>query len=551
MATATVSQNDTPRTATLLGLPAELIQEILCYLTPLQLAVVASTCHILSTHSHDDQIWQPLVNANLPEPLSDPKPLKSFHDLYVAHHPHWFLPWHRIWFADQYPHGKLLVAKYNSRSGCVEAYAVTAQRGDHTLKFWEKDREVLIHSFTPRVSIDRNQPVLKLEPNGVPTEVLPRQNQNIRGSGPSSSYGKETLMDTFVEPGLYGSFMLCRTLPHTAVTEQTRVWPPLRLPADSRVRNDTQDGYSSSGHRPKRLAEVSEHNFRLRKWVEYTGRRANPALSFTSPNGLSAALGVHSGPYFASNMASSLGGGMSIRMQEDITTYATMPASHYSPTKEKPFQGIWCGDYSGHGCEFLVILQPDKQDEKPLPEGMDWLRRWFHGGRRGSASSASSYASAQEDLGIAGPSAASATAHVAAFDNEEEAQAAMESAALQQILAGFTEGPYQRPIEVNSEVATDYPNPPSGRLEAIKITGDPNIPRAEYTFIAPDIGHDGFMRVADEEIFLGARVVRCAGHIAGRGFREGPSTNVSDMKQLANLIRDTRSVHALTAHHDL
>ena len=48
-----------------------------------------------------------------------------------------------------------------------------------------------------------------------------------------------------------------------------------------------------------------------------------------------------------------------------------------------------------------------------------------------------------------------------------------------------------------------------------------NIPRGEYTFIAPEIGDAGLVRVADEDIFKGARFVKSAGHIAQRGFREG------------------------------
>ena len=64
-------------------------------------------------------------------------------------------------------------------------------------------------------------------------------------------------------------------------------------------------------------------------------------------------------------------------------------------------------------------------------------------------------------------------------------------------------------------------DPYHGRIEAIKLTGDPNIPRGEYTFIAPDIGPNGLIRVATEEMFKGARIVKSVGHIAARGFREG------------------------------
>ena len=64
-------------------------------------------------------------------------------------------------------------------------------------------------------------------------------------------------------------------------------------------------------------------------------------------------------------------------------------------------------------------------------------------------------------------------------------------------------------------------DPYHGRIEAIKRTGDPTIPRGEYTFIAPDIGPNGLIRVATEEMFKGARIVKSVGHIAARGFREG------------------------------
>ena len=202
------------------------------------------------------------------------------------------------------------------------------------------------------------------------------------------------------------------------------------------------------------------------------------------------------GNYFAA--MNSARGDMRVRMPEDITTYATLPVESYTPTKEKPWQGIWCGDYSGHGCEFLVILQPDKENEHPLPGGMDYLRGWFRGDtRRDSESTEASFASAQEEQD---PNAESDQIEAAAVDDNDEV------------------------ISTHEDVLpdmTDVKNPPSGRLEAIKLTGDMNIPRGEYTFIAPDIGPAGFVRIADEEIFRGARIVKSAGHLAQRGFRDG------------------------------
>lgn len=490
---------DTQHTSSLLALPAELVYHILSYLSPPELARVACTCNRLKTLSYDDRIWQVLISQNLPEPITQATPLKRFRDLYIAHHPHWFLPRHKIWFSDSEPNGKLLIARYDERRGCIEAYAVTAVRGRHEIELWTKDLDVIIHSFNPKVSLDLNQPVLKLDVNSFRAGDRPSVYASDGESAPTSRFGRETLMETFAEAGLYGSFMLTRKLPPSAVSSSTAVWPPLRFPAHARVRNNSSDGYNSTGHRPSRLSEVSQHNFRLRKWVEYTGRGSSPRImSFTSPNGLSAAMGL-GGNYFA-GLNAAVGGGMNVRMPEDITTYATLPEECYTPTKAKPWQGIWCGDYSGHGCEFLVVVQPDAGDERPLPEGMDYLDWWFRGERRrGSESTEASFASAREeqDSTEAGPS----QPEDAAIEEDES-----------EVLSSHD--------EILHDV-TDLKDAPTGRLEAIKLTGDMNIPRAEYSFIAPDIGHGGFVRVADEEIFRGARVVRSAGHIAQRGFRDG------------------------------
>ncbi|KAI7353496.1 hypothetical protein KC354_g11525 [Hortaea werneckii] len=566
----------------LLALPAELLLHIFSYLSPLDLGSAAQTCHGLLCHAYDDALWQSFVSSNLHQPLSSPAPCYTFRDLYLSHHPHWFLPRYRVWLADSQPSGKLLISRYNSAKGSIEAHAVVAQRGHHSLDRWEKDREVIIHSFNPHVSLSLHQPVLKLDVDSPRTSDQSQNNPSDRGYAPPSRYNKEVLMDTFADAGLYSSFMLCRNLPKAAMTEQTRLWPPLRLPAKSRTRNDSGSGFLSAGHRPSRLSEVSQHNFRLRKWVEYTGRRSTPTLlPFNSPNGLSAALGLNNGPsaaspgsppaFFAAGLPSTERGGLSIRMPEDITTYATLPPESYMPRPGKEWQGIWCGDYSGHGCEFLLITQPDDEDARPLPEGMDWLRGWFgeaaENGRQrresGGSDSEGSWVSARESPSQEDGDGAShssrptgrglwnedprdvATRQIAELAHRAEAEATAEerAAALlfaqgllqtHDVLDGFTEGEASpsassssaaqaipsssRDVEAPPDEFTDHKDAPSGRLEAIKLTGDPNIPRCEYTFIAPDIGHKGFVRVCDEELFKGARVVRSAGHIAGRGF---------------------------------
>lgn len=56
-------------------------------------------------------------------------------------------------------------------------------------------------------------------------------------------------------------------------------------------------------------------------------------------------------------------------------------------------------------------------------------------------------------------------------------------------------------------------------LLAVKLTGDSNIPRWQYSIVVPDLLEGGLVRVAEEDEFRGARVVRSAGHIAATGFK--------------------------------
>ncbi|KAH6877152.1 hypothetical protein B0T10DRAFT_194281 [Thelonectria olida] len=57
-----------------------------------------------------------------------------------------------------------------------------------------------------------------------------------------------------------------------------------------------------------------------------------------------------------------------------------------------------------------------------------------------------------------------------------------------------------------------------GRLEAIKLTGDPNVPRGEHTFIVDDLSNNGHVEHATDEPFYGVRMVRSQGHVAETNF---------------------------------
>jgi len=180
------------------------------------------------------------------------------------------------------------------------------------------------------------------------------------------------------------------------------------------VRNASQESFVGSGHRPQKRSQVSDQAFRVRRWMEMVAQ--NPT-------------GMHLG--------------------EEVYTYATLDPKLYTPTEEKPYRGIWVGDYSGHGCEFLLMNQPD--DEEP-------------------------------------------------FDEESVIQREDETI---------------EEWNIRKREERVY----RGSLEAIKLTGDPNVPRGEYTFVADDLSDK--VRTATEERFKGARIVRSRGHIAARMFRNG------------------------------
>jgi hypothetical protein len=201
---------------------------------------------------------------------------------------------------------------------------------------------------------------------------------------------------------LFNSLILCRNDDPSSREVDAELWPPPPIPTNNRIDRDKKPLKL-----PENLSEVSEVGFRIRRWAQFR-------------------FGLQAG------LASD---------NEAIFSYATLDPSLYTPTKEKPYQGIWVGDYSAHGCEFLLLFQqdPPRSDSQETEDEVD-------------------------------------TTH---------------------------DGIVQK-----------------GSLEAVKLTGDPNVPRGEHTFFADDIGPDGLLCVADSRPFTGARIVRSKGHVAGLGFRD-------------------------------
>ncbi|EAT92540.2 hypothetical protein SNOG_01045 [Parastagonospora nodorum SN15] len=400
----------------LLALPSELVHHILSYLTLPDLLTTGLVSRAVHEHTLEDTLWHTFVQDQVPERIPKPANL-TWRELFIQHHPYWFLTKKKIWFAD-IPHtGKLLVARYDHRINAIEAYALVAERRQPTFQTWEYNPDAIIHTFSPKVQLDLNAAVIRLD-----AEAYERASGDI-------------------------GYRLQKEIPMNVSYELSP---------------------STPAQKPATLDDMSTSTFRIRRWMEFAPRHH----------------------------------GLSMRIGEDISTWATLPEECYTPTAQKPWQGIWCGDYAGHGCEFLVIMQPD--NPQPLPERAEWAMRSRE--RDGSVSSDGSWSTAPTDA-------------VASGDEDDDFETADDLedsvATLQAAFHAASSGSHTEE-DVEEQDESVY----QGRIEAVKLTGDPNIPRGEYTFIAPDIGQNGLLRVASEDMFKGARIVKSVGHIAARGFRD-------------------------------
>ncbi|KAE8353982.1 hypothetical protein BDV28DRAFT_147539 [Aspergillus coremiiformis] len=385
-----IGSNDIQNTRSpLLQLPAELLHSILSYLSAPDLVRASATCRCLAEHTANDLLWANVVNSYLPNKIHDPGPFESFRKLYVAYHPCWFIPQKKIWFSDTEHTGNLILARYDHRRGVIEAYRVIAERRSHQFQIWEWNRDVIIQTFHPKPSLWLDSPILLLKNHS-------GGQQYLRG---------EIRMPLPLElQQVFNSLSFCPTGPPPD-PDPHRQWPPPTIPCRSRVYRSPETQGSEWERNSGLLGSMSEDAFRVRRWAHFR-------------------LGM---PTFAPGQ------------NETLSTYATLEPELYTPTRRKPYQGIWVGDYSAHGCEFMLFLQRDSEDGSVDPSESELQ----HGG------------------------------------------------IIQQ-----------------------------GSLEAIKLTGDPNVPRGEVSFKSDDIGPKGLVRVADEKLFQGARIVRCRGHVAGLGFRD-------------------------------
>lgn len=421
-------------------LPAEIIQSVLSFLPPRSLAKLSQTSRTLHAHAQTDLFWAQFVQDSVPNfrPDWSPSPYPTWKELFVSHHPYWFLPRAKIWFSDRgyggnAMTGSLMVARYNPHKARIEGYRLVAEHGPHDFVAWEWRPHVIIHHFNPKVQLWQEDPIVMLQ--GRP-----------QGHGGSR---EETVRHKEAVGGVQSAIFLTQPIPPLLQESSMSLWPPLTLPATHRVRNESQSLFQDCTLKPPTFDKASDGTFRVRQWLEMRGNRWIPEL----------------------------------RIGENVMTFSTLSEELYTPTKEKPWQGIWVGDYSGHGCEFLVVLQHDIV----VSEASRLLQLELQTYKARSI--------------LEEPNSHNSTLRpIAAWPSS-----------------------VQRDIDMDRPRSAEELEDGScrGRLEAIKLTGDHNVPRGEYTWIADDIGPRGLIRIADEPTFRGARIVRSKGHIAAHEYRNG------------------------------
>ncbi|KAM0250941.1 hypothetical protein ACHAQJ_008399 [Trichoderma viride] len=445
------SKNDI---APLLSIPPELIDNVLSHLSAYDLASVSATCRTLRQHAISDRLWQLLVQQNVPAAqVATAGPCANYRELYTTHDRLWFLPKYKIWFGDRDMTGKLILVRYDTRRGCIEGYQLVAVSKPSTFEHWSADHHVIIHGFDPAVRLHLDKPVLQFR-------VQDRQEDGGFSKRPGANRFADEMPMALDERlgGMFSNFLLAKPLDSEEADRRMQLkyplgntWPPPVVPADHYV-SCAQVGRNalSPQDRPRRRSQVSDQTFYIRQWMELTGTPS--PLRFLGQRGLADALHAFADEIVEEEAAGAGAGAgtLGVHIGEETTTYSTLDPALYTPTPEKPWRGIWVGDYSAHGCEFLLIHQPD---DPPATDA---------------------------ELGI--------------FRQEHESDEAWEQKRLD---------------------ARRY----RGLLEGIKLTGDPNIPRGEYTFVADDLGPDGFVETATDAQFAGARIVKSKGHIAGTGFQ--------------------------------
>ena len=387
-------------------LPSEILFQVLRLLPPTCLARTSAVSRRLRRHANDDLLWELLIRDNVHSREIWPRPpsVNSWRELYERHHPYWFIVRHRIWHSDSWLRGDLLATHYEPATGAIGACAIHGR---------EPPNQPLFAPFNPQILVWRNKPSLLLD---------------VETSGKLHQPHEEVSLPT--PPNVQSRLSLCQNIPVELQHPSMSLWPPWTLPATDRVRDQGPTMFATNQHRPRNLAAASDRAFRLRTSL-------NPLPGRESQ--------THVQPH------------------QSTATFSALFRETYMPSKQKPWQGIWIGDYYSHGFEFLVVMQKrvsPNSERTELPETARGLPAGYH--------------------------------------------------LVQSEVSNAQEG---------AEEAGSEDKGPFNRLEAIKLTGDPNVIRGQCTWLVEDLDKDLIRVAGGQEQFAGSRIYRSHMHIAEAGFR--------------------------------
>lgn len=393
----------------------------------------------------------------------------------------------------------MVVTRYDQRRGCIEGYQLVAHNTNNTLRAWEADPSVFILAFDPIVNLHLDNPVLRLPAtslsdiygDGISVSVFqPRRegsdtNGEESGAGSSShgSHGQpahlgehfqsEIPMRVNLMNRLQSSFSHARCLSPEDVAARSsptfpysHIWPPPTIPSAHHVLGAGLE--RSTSLRPEDVAtsrrEAHDRAFRIYKWIQIHDFDDNAGYPLLQPRARSSS--VPRGP---------------VRFSVDDlnAARALLTSSTARPARELAI---------GEEVSTYATLDPALYTPTPSrPFRGIWVG---HYGAHGC-----------EFLWV----------HQPDDDDDEEEEFDADTAVPR------LEGESDAAHAARKRDAAVY----RGRLEAVKLTGDVNVPRGEYSFVADDLGAAGLVGVGEHAPFEGVRMVRCRGHIAENGFRNG------------------------------
>lgn len=309
------------------GLPNEVLYEIMRHLSDGRDVACCGRAsrQLRRLIREDDSLWKRLCELEIG--IRDCAPYKTFYELYSKLYHHL---WMRgaVWFGDKENFGTLVVSRYSAETGAFEVYEVLLERTSaENIQTLSANTMVVIPTFSPSVSYG-TQPVVNL--------------------GPTARYEDErSLICINQERYVFTCLVPVSSLPADRIHPSMSVWPPHVIPSTVRTRSSSAANSPaaqlaagqtsvaanstspppSSGSSASSISSVAscarrcQDAFRLRKWVSFS----------RAP--------------------------MTVAMGDTVETFSRLSEDLITPTPNCPWRGLWLGDYSSHGGEFLLFHQ--------------------------------------------------------------------------------------------------------------------------------------------------------------------------------------------------